>query len=83
MVWRLKLLDSANGTEEAPSLVILDVNLAKFSGDEVFRYILGHRECRQTPVLIVSTCDSAENRQRMRELGGGAHFANLRPFGSS
>ena len=53
----------------APCLVILDLNLPKKHGYEVLDHMRRSRRCGETPVVVVSTSDSARDRARVAGLG--------------
>jgi two-component system response regulator len=63
-----------------PALVLLDLNLPKVSGFEVLEHIRAGSRCRQTSVVVVSSSDSASDREAAERLGVKAYFhkpANL------
>ncbi|MDQ6759633.1 MAG: response regulator [Acidobacteriota bacterium] len=72
----VRFFDEADGSDAAPcpALVILDVNLPKKNGDEVLQHLRENRKCSQTLVLIVSTSDSASDRNKMSKLGCDGYF---------
>jgi chemotaxis family two-component system response regulator Rcp1 len=57
-----------------PGLVILDINLPKKSGGEVLQHMRESRRCKNALVVVVSTSDSPQDRQRMKDLGANAYF---------
>lgn len=56
-----------------PSLVLLDLNIPKFSGIEVLRQLRAGRCCR-TPVIIVTSSVSESDRLSAENLGAEAYF---------
>ena len=61
--------------EELPDLVILDRGLPKMTGEEVTRRI---RATSQTPILMLTSKDIAEDRERARAAGVDAYL--IKPF---
>ena len=57
-----------------PALVVLDINLPKLHGGEVLKYLRQLPQCGSTRVLIVTTSDSARDRQDMMKLGADGYF---------
>ncbi len=66
-----------------PSILLLDLNLPKKSGREVLRYLRSSGKCRNMPVVIMTSSDSARDRADMNELGATLYFhkpAELQSF---
>lgn len=61
--------DDPGGTTKYPELLILDLNLPKVDGFEVLERVRAHERSKQIPVLIVTSSDSAADRQRAAQLG--------------
>jgi CheY-like chemotaxis protein len=57
-----------------PSLVILDINLPRKQGGEVLKHMRRSLRCRNALVIVVSTSDSARDREQMMELGANGYF---------
>jgi CheY-like chemotaxis protein len=57
-----------------PAVVILDINLPRRQGGEVLQYMRQTRRCANTPVIVVSTSGSAQDRGRMIECGANDYF---------
>lgn len=64
----------ANSNIPCPALIVLDINLPKRDGGEVLRHMRQTERCRDALVLIVSTSDSARDRQQMAQLGANGYF---------
>jgi CheY-like chemotaxis protein len=56
-----------------PHLLMLDLNLPRADGFEVLRRLRASEKCRDTPVLIISSSDSQNDRSQAAELGA-AYF---------
>jgi CheY-like chemotaxis protein len=59
---------------QRPDVVILDLNLPRINGDEVLRRVRLHPDLRDLPVIVLSTSDTAEDRQKMVALGVAYYF---------
>ena len=72
----VRYFDEADGDISAPcpSLVILDINLPKKQGGEVLKHLRRSHRCANALVIVVSTSDSARDRERMTELGANEYF---------
>jgi CheY-like chemotaxis protein len=64
-------LDAA---DPCPDLVLLDLNLPKTNGEEVLKHLRSATSCRDTPVLVVTSSDSARDRDKVAQLGITAYF---------
>lgn len=54
-----------------PHLLLLDLNLPKKNGFEVLKRLRASEKCKDIPVLIMTSSDAPEDRQRAAELGAG------------
>jgi CheY-like chemotaxis protein len=72
----IRFFDEADGDDGAPVpvLVILDINLPKKNGGEVLRHMRKSRKCGNALVMVVSTSDSARDREEMGKLGANGYF---------
>lgn len=59
---------------QRPDVVILDLNLPRINGDEVLGRVRTHPDLRDLPVLVLSTSNTAEDRQKMAALGAAYYF---------
>ena len=57
-----------------PDMILLDLNLPKVDGHELLRLIREHPVCSGVPVIVVTSSDSAEDRQRAAQLGATDYF---------
>lgn len=64
----------ADESSVCPSLIILDINLPKITGDEVLRRMRQMNRCAGLPVVVVTSSDSAEDRDMMAKLGVNEYF---------
>jgi len=62
--------------EEAPcpDLILIDLNLPKGDGSTVLREIRQRPECAHVPVIVVTSSDSAKDRERMAQFGISYYF---------
>jgi DNA-binding response OmpR family regulator len=63
-----------DGDVPCPALVILDINLPKKQGNEVLKHLRNSVRCAQARVIVVSTSDSARDREQMASLGANIYF---------
>lgn len=63
-----------NGEGQFPDIFILDLNLPRFSGGEVLARIRANRAFDATPVIILTSSDSSQDRVRSLELGADRYF---------
>jgi CheY-like chemotaxis protein len=57
-----------------PDMFVLDLNLPKRSGLEVLRTIRSSKNCRNTPVVMLSSEDSSRDRAEAKRLGATAYL---------
>ena len=57
-----------------PALVILDINLPKKHGGQVLQQMRKTRRCANALVLVVTSSDSARDRETMAKLGANGYF---------
>ena len=71
-----RFIDRADANQAAPCprLFILDFNLPKRSGLEVLEHLRQSRKCSDAVVLIATSSDSAQDRNRVAALGADAYF---------
>jgi DNA-binding response OmpR family regulator len=63
-----------NDSMACPALVILDINLPKKPGGQVLQQMRTSRKCGKAPVLVVTSSDSARDRDLMATLGVSGYF---------
>jgi CheY-like chemotaxis protein len=66
-------VDSDNA-KACPVLVIIDINLPRRSGGEVLQHMRKSRRCANSRVVVVTSSDSARDREEMARLGVDAYF---------
>ncbi len=71
-----QFFDSADVDANAPcpTLVLLDLNLPKKSGDDVLRHLRSSRRCGNAAVLIVSSSEAVSDREGVADLGVNGYF---------
>jgi chemotaxis family two-component system response regulator Rcp1 len=57
-----------------PDLVLLDLNLPKKNGIVVLRHMRNSSACKNALVLVVSSSDSAGDREAVKALGFNGYF---------
>ena len=66
----------AEGHPQAPcpEIVLLDLNLPKRSGKEVLQRLRQSPKCKDIPVLIITSSNSAKDRKEVAQLGANGYF---------
>ena len=64
------------GTDEVPypDLILLDLNLPKVDGSTVLGELRQHPESARVPVIVVTSSDSAKDKERMAQFGISCYF---------
>jgi len=57
-----------------PDLLLLDLNLPKAHGFELFQLFRGHALCKKTPVIIMTSSSAPKDRERAKALGAARYF---------
>ena len=57
-----------------PDLVLLDLNLPKAHGYELFEMLRAHEGCEEIPVIVVTSSSAPKDRERAVELGAARYF---------
>jgi CheY-like chemotaxis protein len=58
----------------APSVILIDVNVPRRSGNEVLERVRQSPRCACVPVIMISSSDSAAERRRAFDLGATEYF---------
>jgi DNA-binding response OmpR family regulator len=59
------------GDEQCPDLILLDLNLPKFTGAVLLEKLRACKKCAEIPVVIVTSSDSPKDREVATRLGSG------------
>lgn len=72
----VEFIDKADAGQgvSCPDLVLLDLNLPKMDGIEVLRHMRNSAVCRNALVLVVTSSDSAGDREAVKALGFNGYF---------
>ncbi len=71
---------AADPDKPCPEVVILDINLPKKPGGAVLKHIRSRSRCAQAHVIVVSTSDSEDDSEVMKELGADGYFRKPSDF---
>ena len=66
----LRFLDQ----EACPALVLLDLNLPKYSGREILRHIRANVRIKDLAVLVVTSSALSQDREELTALGFAGYF---------
>jgi len=64
----LALLKALAQSESTPELIILDLNMPRLNGFEALEQLREHPIYRHTPIVILTTSDEEQDRQRAQVL---------------
>ena len=71
----IRILENVDaGTQGAPSLLLVDLNVPRQSGTEVLQRLRRSPRYSKTPVVMMSTSDTAIERKRALDLGATEYF---------
>jgi CheY-like chemotaxis protein len=57
----------------APALLLLDLKMARMSGFDVLEWLQDHPDLKTFPVVVLTSSDSAIDRQKARSLGASQY----------
>ena len=83
--WAIRMIDEvdSNASTPCPDVLLLDLNVPRRTGDEVLERIRQSPRLARTPVVIMTSSESAADRDRLMKLGATEYFrkpSNLREF---
>lgn len=64
----LALLEALTQSISMPQLIILDLNMPRLNGFEALKQLREHSLYQHTPIIILTTSDSDEDRQKAQTL---------------
>jgi two-component system, chemotaxis family, response regulator Rcp1 len=65
----LKGIDDSSGKAPCPRLLLVDLNLPRFSGEEIMASFRRSPSCKEVPIVVLTSSDSPKDRQRAARLG--------------
>ena len=68
--------------EECPAMLILDLNLPKRHGSEVFRELRRSRRCANLQVIVVTMSEAREELEQLHAYGAYEYFQKPQDFGA-
>lgn len=71
----LSALDYLESTMDLPDLIVLDLNLPKYSGQEVLKSVKSSQKLQDLPVIILSTSDYSDDIRSAYQLQAQAYFS--------
>ncbi|RZM10334.1 MAG: response regulator [Pedobacter sp.] len=63
------LLEALAQSGSRPELIILDLNMPRLNGFEALKQLREHPVYQRTPIVMLTTSDSEQDRQRAQALG--------------
>ena len=71
----IRILDEVDaGSQYVPDLLLVDLNVPRQSGTQVLQRLRQSPRCGKTPVVMMSTSDTAAERQHAFALGATEYF---------
>jgi|SRR4051812_47034106 len=55
-------LNSQNENNRSPDILLLDLNLPRVDGPDMFRLLRGHPCCADVPLIVITSSDSPRDR---------------------
>ncbi|MBU8934583.1 MAG: response regulator [candidate division Zixibacteria bacterium] len=77
----MEAIETISGAQEEIALVITDLNMPNLDGYSLIHTLRESEEHAQTPIIILSSEDSEEDRVRGLEVGASSYL--VKPFKSS
>ena len=68
-------LDSLESTDQAPDLILLDINMPGLSGFDVLERVRGDRQLQHIPVVMLTSSDANNDIAKAYELGASGYIA--------
>ena len=68
------LNDVDAGSQQAPDLLLVDLNVPRQNGTQVLEHLRSSPRCGKTPVVMMSTSDTPTERKRAFDLGATEYF---------
>jgi chemotaxis family two-component system response regulator Rcp1 len=70
----------ADPNTPCPDLILLDINMPRYKGDEILRHLRASPRCGKSLVLVVTSSDSEKDRREMDDLGANGYFRKPSEF---
>jgi CheY-like chemotaxis protein len=74
--WAIRMIDEvdSNASAPCPDVLLLDLNVPRRTGDEVLERIRQSPRLAHTPVVVMTSSESAADRDRLMKLGATEYF---------
>ena len=76
----LRALEKVEQEKAPPSVILLDLNLPKISGHELLARVRNSEQLRATPVIVLTSSDSPDDRARTAALKISHYFRKPSDF---
>lgn len=72
----IRLIDGVESDLEStpPSIVLLDLNLPRKSGEDILKRLRASERCGEVPVVVISSSESPLEKAKIHKLGATAYF---------
>lgn len=78
----LEAIDHLNSIPPPPSIIFLDLNMPYMSGFECLSIIKKNQNYRHIPIVVLTTSNSADDRERSLEMGANSFITKPSDFSS-
>jgi CheY-like chemotaxis protein len=65
-----------------PDVILLDLNLPRFTGEQILLRLRASSKCQSIPVVIVSSSEAAYDREMTARLGAARYFCKSSEYDS-
>jgi CheY-like chemotaxis protein len=76
----IDLLEKIGNELPFPDLVMLDLNVPRMQGPELFRRVRSHPACANLPLVVISSSDSPKDRAWTSQFGVSHYFRKPSDF---
>ncbi len=72
--WRILETASRLDSGDVPDLILLDLNLPRFDGEQILTWLREQDSLREVPIIVLTSSDSQRDRDKAMMLGARIYF---------